>query len=253
MEDYNEPIDKTVEYLIGEFPEGEGVTKGDIAEAVKSVFNGGVKYYQEIRDVLYNALHKVLPYPTDEQWNENFRRDKSTGGEKDYVDRYWDYAQKQFREWSERVESYFRAIRGARRTYGEACGLVADKWCELLFGSPFQDNGDRSGHSDGMMFLGTLLKSDAQKNITPEIMENVHNGIEKFYLHDCMWESEGGSRFRIDLSCDYYPNTPFYEILLEAGVKEDDIRSICPWKTGIEIDRKDNAVMVRQYRERNYF
>ena len=42
------------------------------------------------------------------------------------------------------------------------------------------------------------------------------------------------------------------DILYEAGIPEDDIRDICPWKTGIEIDEKDNAVIMIGYQKRDY-
>ena len=57
---------------------------------------------------------------------------------------------------------------------------------------------------------------------------------------------------RIQLYCDYDPNRPLYDILYESGIPKNKIGSICPWKTGIEIDENDNAVIIIGYQKRDY-
>jgi hypothetical protein len=43
-----------------------------------------------------------------------------------------------------------------------------------------------------------------------------------------------------------------YDILVEAGVDGSDAGKITPWKTGIEIDENDNAVMLQGYQTLEY-
>lgn len=253
MEINIETINKVVELLINEFPESEEVKKSDISEAVKFIFNGGVNYYQEVSDVLYEALHKVFPYLAYSEWEEKLKNGLVEGNYEDYTDKYYNYTVDRFHFWAERVKFEFHSLKGNRRTYEKACSLAADKWCEMIFGNRNQDNGDRSGYSDMMMLLGSMLKSDAQKDISLEVIENARKGFEKFYHNGCIWKFDDGKEWKIDLYCDYSPNLPLYEILCEAGVPMNDIRSICPWKTGVEIDKLDNAVVVRHYNERKYY
>lgn len=40
--------------------------------------------------------------------------------------------------------------------------------------------------------------------------------------------------------------------LCEDGRNEDDANYMCPWKTGITIDQRDNSVCVRGYRTARY-
>jgi len=42
------------------------------------------------------------------------------------------------------------------------------------------------------------------------------------------------------------------EILEQAGVPSSSIGSICPWKTGITVDERDHAVIVRGYQKERY-
>jgi hypothetical protein len=41
-------------------------------------------------------------------------------------------------------------------------------------------------------------------------------------------------------------------LLEQAGVPNDSIGSICPWKTGITVDERDHTVIVRGYQKERY-
>lgn len=159
---------------------------------------------------------------------------------------------------------------GKANTNEEAAKKAADKWCEVIFGNHIQDNGAMyEDHAGGFMAcaLGTLLADKAKESITKEMVTKAHELFEGYYLHqmhyrdtddekDMDWLRKtlptDGQDFEWrygfhDLYCDYGPGWPMYMILLHAGIPEKNIDSICPWKTGINIRKEDNAVMYNTY------
>ena len=143
------------------------------------------------------------------------------------------------------IPELFIKVNGmVHKTMNEAANIAADIWVNLLFKRVIQDNGDKTGHSDMAMMLGSLLKSRAQDNITPEIIEKARQNIYDHYR-------EPMNQY-YSMSVDYYPNKYLYDALLDAGVPENDIDSICPWKTSIYIDARDLYVVVCTYQDRKY-
>lgn len=160
-----------------------------------------------------------------------------------------------FYKWSKWVAEDFLCAKGPRRTFDEACKLAADEWCKKLFGNHFQDNGAlNEEHSFLMCGLGTLLKDKAQESITEEMIENTRTNLYKYFENHCLYKSKDHPEWEhsIKLYSDYGPNSPLYDILYESGIPENKIGSICPWKTGIEIDENDNAVIIIGYQKRDY-
>ena len=88
-------------------------------------------------------------------------------------------------------------------------------------------------------------KNDSAKEITKEIIEKVHDNFVKYYL-DYNYDAMYGMRV------DYDPTKDLYNLLKDSGVPEKHIRSLCPWKTGIYIDEKDNSVVYCSYSKREY-
>lgn len=122
--------------------------------------------------------------------------------------------------------------KGRRRTKEEACKLAADLWCHHIFESACQDNG---GGNVNLTLLGMLLKNSAQEEITPEIIRDAHKKIYDHYYY-----SKG--MYYDMLSVDYGPCAALRDILLEAGVKDSAIDSLCPWKSHLCIDFVDNSI-----------
>ena len=76
--------------------------------------------------------------------------------------------------------------------------------------------------------------------------------VRWFYEDDCWWDyyNDDGSYYdtwQTDLTVDYGPCKALYKLLEKSGVEEKHIRSICPWKTSIKIDERDNSVIYRTY------
>ncbi|MBR4590139.1 MAG: hypothetical protein IKO36_05675 [Bacteroidaceae bacterium] len=229
--------------LITIFPENSKIPAEEFRQTLVDIFNNE-KYCQNIITRLYKRFEDFFPYPTNEQWAD--MSDNET-----YCKTYMDEKGLIY-DWSKDVEVHFILAKGHRRTYDEACELAADYWMEKLFVKVFQDNGDRSGHSDTMQMLGSLLKVNASEGISDEVKNKVKENLIKYYKDHCIYKDNDGHTFHVELYCDYGPNTPLYYILKNSGIPENKINSICPWKTGIEIDDRDNAVVIKEYGKREY-
>ena len=165
------------------------------------------------------------------------------------------------------------AVNGKAHTNEEAATIAANKWCELIFGWHLQDNGAlNEDHPGGFMAcaLATSLGNDARERVTEEMKVKAHTLFKEYYLRDLHYsetydrkdlewlkntlvDETGEYEWKYgfgDLSCDYDPTWPLYLILFHAGIKENDIRSLCPWKTTIRIRKEDNVVMYSTYQNR---
>lgn len=236
-------LKESVEYLISIFPKSSKTNAEDFRQTLIDIFENE-QYCQKIFDRLHKRFEDFFPYPTKEQWAD-------TSSDEKYCRVYMDESSLIY-EWSKDVENLFVIAKGPRRKYEEACELAADTWMEKLFVRVFQDNGDRSGHSDNIQMLGSLLKANASEGISDEVKNKVRENLVNYYRNHCKYTFEDGMSCRVELYCDYGPNSPMYDILKDAGVPENNIRSICPWKTGVEIDSRDNAVILVGYQKREY-
>ena len=173
------------------------------------------------------------------------------------------------------LRNFWVSLNGKTHTDEEAATIAADKWCELLFQWHFQDNGaSNETHGGGFpaCALATILANDAKENITEEMKIKAHDLFKEYYMRlihfdntadidDVQWlkdnlaDEEGDFDwkygFSYDMYCDYDPSYPLYLILYHAGIPDNNIRSICPWKTGISIRTEDNAVMYNTYQHRD--
>ena len=236
-------LKESVEYLISIFPKDSKTNAEDFRQTLVDIFENE-QYCQKIFDRLRKRFEDFFPYPTKEQWEDMSDDEKYC--------RVYVNEKSLIYDWSKDVERLFVRAKGPRRKYDEACELAADTWMEKLFVKVFQDNGDRSGHSDNMQMLGSLLKANASEGISDEVKNKVRENLIKYYKDHCIYTDKDGHTYHVDLYCDYGPNTPMYDILENAGVPEKDIRSICPWKTGVEIDSRDNAVILIGYQKAEY-
>ena len=167
---------------------------------------------------------------------------------------------------------------GKANTDEEAAKKAADKWCEIIFGWHLQDNGAlNEDHPGGFpaCALGTILAEKSKEGITEEMKIKAHNLFYEYYRRQLHYNKTGDKKdidwlvenlpdddkkdpidwryfeYRLDMHCDYGPGTPLYLILVNAGINGSDARNICPWKTGIEIRKVDNAVMYDTYGNRD--
>lgn len=78
-----------------------------------------------------------------------------------------------------------------------------------------------------------------------------HILFKHYYLGGCIYEDRIG-KLRAEPYCDYGPNSPLADLLLKAGVPEERVGGICPWKTGITINERDNSVIIRGYQTERF-
>lgn len=172
------------------------------------------------------------------------------------------------------IEKAWVDLNGKANTNEEAAKKAADKWCELIFGWHYQDNGAiNENHAGGFYAcaLGTVLANKSKEGISEDVKKKAHSLFYEYYLRQLHYYETKDKKdidwlvehlpdddkkdpfdwryfeFRCDLYCDYGPTTPLHLILVNAGVDKMDVRNICPWKTGIDIRVVDNAVMYNTY------
>lgn len=231
--------------IIEYFPECNRVKTSDVADGIIKVFNEASEY-QCLHKNMNVVWQKYFPVPTREQWSAVDGTDDDK-----YCREFIDYESEIFK-WMKIVNDRYVAVNGTRRTYDEACEIAAGEWMKKLFNFGMQDNGDHSGHSDNIVMLGSMLKHSAQERVADETKENIRKEFVKYYKNHCIYTHNDGFKYYCAPSCDYDPNGPLYTILKNGGVEDKNIRSLCPWKTSISIDEKDNAVVVRGCKKEQY-
>lgn len=170
---------------------------------------------------------------------------------------------------------------GKRHTDEDAARIAAEKMVELCFGWHLQDNGALDEeHSFMMSAIATTFGNDAKDKIPEDVKKKAYDLCYEFFFrylkyvevlfnHDYLhiddyqnWlrenlPSPNPDRFNWDyirgeLYCDYDPNWAWDLILETAGVNENTVRLICPWKTTILIRSLDNTVIYRTYQNCEY-
>lgn len=237
----------TSEELIQAFPECEKVKRDDMRQCIIEAMEQE-RFYSQAVDKIYRKAQELFPYcggcydednPEQNAYRAYFQGDWKNGWESP------------FGGFLETFEQEFIARHGLVHTKEEACRIAADKWVDMIFGHHAQDNGDDSSSGAVGMMLGTMVKEEARERYGEDVVSKAHELIEKFYMNDCIIEG-GIFKFPHPLSCDYSPDQNLFDILVEAGVSERDAAYICPWKTLIVIDKKDNSVCLRGYRTARY-
>ena len=242
--------DTTIDILIQQCPKHDKVDMNKIKEMLENIFEY-CEYYQDIYEYFKKYVNTCFPgsdlnkYEWDSpEYDEYYH----------YMQGDIDEKETSFYKWTKWVIDDFLLVKGSRRTFDEACTLAADEWCKRLFGNHYQDNGAlNEEHSFMACALGTWLKTKANESITEEMIKNTRTNLYKYFQNHCMYKNKNFEyEHYINLYSDYGPNAPLYDILFESGIPEDEIKNICPWKTGIEIDEQDNAVIIIGYQKRNY-
>lgn len=242
----------TNEEIIRNFPSCRLIKWYDIKPVLEEIFLTA-ETYREVYPRIMKKCKELFPKP-----NGLLRFDGAT--DKEWEDYFWgryndkhekvDYS---FNDWVELVEEEFVSRKGKLHTFEDACHIAASKWCEMIFGNHFQDNGDRSETGFFGNMLATIVADKYREGITENTIENVRKNLYEYYKNGCMYQWEDGFKSFCEPYCDYNPNLPLSEALEKAGLSERVIGCICPIKTGVGIDKKDNSVIVRGYQKESYF
>ena len=199
--------------------------------------------YQDIDGYIKQCCSETFPHPTREQYKN----------QDEYVEEYNKYFHvDDYYNFIHCVQSEYLNRKGVRRSYEEACQIAADKWVSMIFGTHIQDNGDKSEIGARTMMLGTLVKENAIDRCDDDVPEKCRELLYQYYLNGCMYYELHKRIGQITPYSDYHPNSPLFDILVAAGVKEFDADHITPWKTGIKIDENDNAVVLQGYQKLDY-
>lgn len=221
----------TIEKILSSFPHLDNVSKEALSESVDKALQ--IKIYYNSTEAIRDELLKLYPRPE--------KRDYTDGSP--YT---------KWSDWFYKVDKWlyndyfdlWRKANGDIRSMEEANELCADIWMKRIFYTPLHDNGTW-GNTDGSektAMLGSLLKSRAMEEITEETKTKAKEGIRDFYAEHPYRE----------LDCDYGPCLALWDILKDAGVPENRIGDICPWKTCIGVERRDHSVCVYGYGKREY-
>lgn len=244
----------TNDEILNKFPEHSLIKSSCLKETLEDIFLNS-KTYHDIRTKVMDKCKEYYPEP-----KVDYDKNSEWSIWSDYF--YGKYDDKFKRndplgDWIKLVENEFIERKGKLRTFDEACHLAADKWCAMMFDFHLQDNGAlNEDHAGGFWAcaLATVLKNDSMKEITEDMIKEVNKHFYTYYSQECWYYDKEKDEFIgiIEPYCDYDPNVALYTILEEAGIPKKHIRSLCPWKTGIEIDKKDNSVIIKGYQKRQY-
>ena len=235
----------TNEELTAAFPECERIKREQVAPLVERVF-AECKTYREIHSVVWYYCTDLWPEPKGVKWEDPIHQEWS-----DYIVGNYKTNVNPLPDWTKLLEDEFFARNGELHTMDEACQIAADEWTRMIFGTHIQDNGDTSEAGGWSMMLGTLVKDKASRGINNKTIEKFRTLCKDFYLGGCVRQTKYGPH-KDEPYCDHHPNSALADLLLEAGVPEDSVGNICPWKTGISVDERDHAVIVRGYQRENY-
>ena len=233
----------TNEELLGMFPECEKIKREDIKECVTTTLTEE-RYYRNASNKIWRRVRELYP-PYKGRYDEN---DPEQNAYRDYFWGDCGGGASDFVLWMKKVEEEFVARHGQLRSFDDACRLAADKWADMIFGFHVQDNGDNSNWVG--MALGTIVKDDARKNYDEDVADKFRSLMTDYYKSGCKYKD---CRFPVIPYCDYHPNSPLAKTLEAAGCSEHDVDMMCPWKTGVEVDPKDNSVIVRGYQSETIY
>lgn len=237
----------TNEELIQAFPECEKIKREDIAECITEAITEE-RFCAEASNKVYHKAHELWPYQCGLK-----NDDPEFVARRAYF--YYDILKRvksPFNEWLKTFETEFINQHGQVHTFEEACQIASDEWTRMIFCNHVQNNGDQSDAGGLAMVLGTLAKGKASSGISSDIIEKFRKLCKEYYLGGCIYEDEEYGKMKIEPYCDYSPNTPLAKLLEQAGVPDDRIGRIAPWKTGININKRDNSVCIRGYQTVRY-
>lgn len=232
---------RTDEELMAAFPECDRIKREQAAPIVVQVMNEADSW-RKLRYTIQARLQKQF-WPEPEYDSEEY---------KEWREYFYGWSDNRFDKWTRLVEWEYVYRHGQRHTMEEACQIAADEWTRMIFGNHIQDNGDQSDAGGLAMALGTLAKDRAKRGISSEVIERFRKLCKEYYLGGCRYNDGKYGWVNSEPYCDYGPNGALGRLLEQAGVPDNSIGSICPWKTGITVDERDHAVIVRGYHKERY-
>jgi len=233
---------RTDEELMAAFPECDRIKREQAAPIVVQVMNE-VDSWRKLRYTIQARLQ-------EQYWQEPDNYDSAE--HKAWQEYFYGWNDNRFEKWAKLVEWEYVYRHGQRHTMDEACQIAADEWTRMIFGNHIQDNGDQSDTGGLTMVLGTLAKDKAKRGISSEVIERFRKLCKEYYLGGCRYNDGKYGCVKSEPYCDYGHNGALGRLLEQAGVPDDSIGSICPWKTGITVDERDHAVIVRGYQKERY-
>lgn len=217
--------------IVEQFPWGHYITEDlrpQMTLMVEMYLEAGT--FKQAQDA-YNKFMSAYYY-------QSYDRDIRKGKNMMIVDGwYYDSVAK----WKESLNQAWLDIHGPRHTREEVMKIAADFWCERIFDSSRQDNGDNSGTGVFGMMMASMLKTDSMRKQDSSVRDKAWYLIAEYYGK--VFDKTLPNRFEDGLSVDYNPGEALYNILKEAGVNERDIDCIVPIKTHLWLRDFDKSLV----------
>lgn len=217
------------------FPECTYIKCSDIEPLIQTLFEE-CKDYREINEKVKDYCWKYYPRPDTKS---------------EEYDTYLEYYNK-VTEWIEHIKREYVERKGYKHPFEEACLIAAHEWARMIFGIHVQNNGDKTKAGNNLSYIATLTKEKAKENIDTKVVGKFITLMAEYYNSGCKDKKISDYSIDIEPYCDYHPNSPLRNILIKSGVDKAKVDKICPWKTGITIDKIDYAVAVRGYQTIEY-
>lgn len=222
---------ETVTKIVDQFPYAYIIT-----EATRPQLTDMIKSYLEA-DTFDHASRISTNFMTEYVYDPLKSIDHKSAEYTLIVDWFYDKVCK----WYNLLRQSWLDIHGPRHTRDEIMKLAADFWCERIFDSAVQDNGDTTEGGGFFMAVSSLLKSDAMNNQLPAVRAKAWSLIAEYYGK--LFDRSLANNYEDGLSVDYYPCESLHDILVNAGVDEKDVNSIVPYKTSLSIRRFDKTLV----------
>lgn len=217
--------------FVEQFPWGHYIT-----EDLRSQMTLMVEMYLEA-DTLNHAQDAYNKF-MNAYYYQPYDRDIRNGKKMSVVDDwYYDHVDK----WQRSLNQAWLEIHGPRHNREEIMKLAADFWCERIFDSSRQDNGDNSSTGCLSMMMASMLKTDSMRKQDSSVRDKAWYLIAEYYGK--VFDKTLPNRFEDGLSVDYHPCGALYNILKEAGVNEIDIDCIVPIKTYLSLRDFDKSLV----------
>ena len=217
--------------LVGQFPWGHYIT-----EDLRSQMTLMVEMYLEADT--FNHAQDAYDKFMNAYYRQPFFRDRKNGKNMMVVD---DWYYRHVDKWHRSLKQAWLEIHGPRHTRDEVMKIAADFWCERIFDSSRQDNGDNSNAGFLGMMMASMLKSNSMKKQDSSVRDKAWYLIAEYYGK--VFDKTIPNCFEDGLIVDYNPCEELHNILKEAGLDEIDIDCIVPIKTSLSLRDFDKSLV----------
>lgn len=205
---------------------------------------------EQLRPQLTSMVETYLQADTFEHAQEAYNKFMNEYHHQPLHDDPKDYAEKRVifnwyfdnvYSWKDILNQAWLDFHGPRHTRDEVMKIAADFWCERIFDSSRQDNGDNSDTGILGMMMASMLKTDSMDKQDASVRDKAWHLIAEYYGK--VFDHSTSNRFENGLSVDYHPCKHLYDILKKAGVEEGDIDRIVPFKTNLSLRDFDKSLI----------